>query len=202
MGTDIENDETTETAAQAAPTIAEVTVKGPGIAITRPVDEAVMSSIIALLFGAPLPGNPAPGGGAGPHRQAAHGQASNPAPSEQWGHDLTLSEFIDESTAKTFPQKIAAAGYFMTSIERKDTFSRDEVRAALVSAREIMPANFTRDWSVATSTNLIAEKPGEPGRFYIPKTGTRAVESFFQEVPKRRTSRRTTKKVNGSGGTE
>jgi len=186
------------------PTIADVTVEGPGISITRPVDESTMSSIIALLFGATLAAPPRSGGGVG-RRQGAPVQSGEPQPSSQWDGDLTLGEFLVETEAKTFAQKICAAGYYLMNFQAAESFNRDDVKAALVSAHEDMPANFARDWSSAASTNLIAAKPGESGQFYVPKTGRTAVESSFQEVPKRRASRRTPKKSAGSasnGATE
>jgi hypothetical protein len=176
--------------------IAEVTVEGPGISITRRVDEATMSSIIALLFGA-APATPAARGGGG-GGQGARGQGGRTQQSSQWDEDLTLGEFIVKTGAKTFSQKICAAGYYVMQFQGAESFNRDDVRSGLADTHEDMPANFARDWTSAASSHLIATKQGEAGQFIIPRTGRTAVESQFQDVPKRRTARKATKKAGSS----
>lgn len=179
-----------------SPTIAEVTVKGPGISITRPVDEATMSGIIGLLFGAAPAAPVARGGGAsgGGQITPTSGQQSS-----KWRADLTLGEFIDLTGPTTFPHKICAAGYYLMKLQGRQSFSRDDVRTALVNAHEDMPSNFARDWNAAASSNLIAQKPGESGLFIVPRTGRTAVDSHFQDLPKRRARRATKKSSAGIG---
>jgi hypothetical protein len=180
---------------------AEVTVNGPGISITRPVDEATMSNIIALLFGA-APAAPSHGGGGragggrgGSRHQNPH-QTGETQQHSGWDEDLTLGEFIVETEARTFQQKICAAGYYLLNFQGADSFNRDEIRTALAEAHEDMPGNFARDFGDAAAKNLIAGKQGDPGRFIVPRTGRTAVESHFQDVPKRRSARKTAKKAS------
>ncbi|GAB3088018.1 hypothetical protein [Nocardioides zeae] len=192
--------------------IAEVSVTGPGISIKRPVDEATMSDVIALLFGGALSAPEAPSGrgglgtvgpgagsAAGPSAGSGGGRSQQSLP---WDRDLTLGEFITEVGARSFPQKICAAGYYLINFQGAESFARDEVRAALADAHEDMPANFSRDWANAASSHLIAAKQGEAGRFIIPRTGRTAVTSHFQEVPKRRAARKTAKKSSPNGDAE
>jgi hypothetical protein len=175
-------------------TFAEITVKGPGVSITRPVDEVTMSKVIALLFGAaPTGGSGRPGAG-GPG--GATGSATGESGGSEWDDNLTLGEFIVETSPQTFPQKICAAGYYLTDVKGAASFSKDEVRAALADAREDMPANFTRDFNDAAAKSFVASKQGEAGRYIIPKTGRTAVLSHFQDVPKRRPARKTAKKTS------
>jgi hypothetical protein len=191
---------------QPDPTVAEITVTGPGISITRPVNEATMSSVIALLFGGALAAPAAPlmrggaksgiGGGSG------GGATGRTEQSLQWDEDLTLGEFITEAGARSFPQKICTAGYYLINFQGAESFTRDEVRTALADAHEDMPANFSRDWSAAASSHFIAAKQGEAGQFIIPRTGRTAVTSHFQDVPRRRATRKTAKKPSSSGDAE
>jgi hypothetical protein len=178
---------------ESAPPAAEVTIKGPGISITRPVDEVMMSSIIALLFGTAPPTAAARGGGGGGQEGARRLGDRTGQPSE-WDEELTLGEFIVETEAKTFQQKICAAGYYLMNYQHAGSFSRDDIRTALASAHEDMPSNFGRDFGSAASSHLIAAKQGETDRFIVPRTGRTAVESHFQDVPKRRGARRATKR--------
>lgn len=177
--------------------IAEVQVTGPGVAITRPVDEATMASVIALIFGAPpaamtAVGQPAPA--------AHHGSTNVPAAGGHAMADLALSEFLDLSEPKTFPHKIVTAAYYLTEIQGVEHFTRSDVKDALVAAREVMPANYHRDFGNAVAASFIAAKPGDSEVFYITKTGKSAVVSKFQELPKRRAARRSAKKAPNGGG--
>lgn len=181
-----------------APPSATVTVKGPGVDIVRPVDEATLAHVISLLFGvAPTPTR-APGGGAG------GGGGSTPSGgggTGLWDPELTLGEFLAETGASTFPQKISAAGYYLMKIQEAESFDRDSIRSALVEAHEDLPGNFSRDFANAASANLIAQKPGENGKYFVPTTGRKAVESKFQDVPKRR-AKSPRKAVNKSDKSE
>jgi hypothetical protein len=174
-----------------------VTVKGPGVEIVRPVDEATLANVIALLFGAaptPLRHAPPPGGGAG----GGGGAPSGGGGAASWDSELTLGEFLAETGASTFPQKICAAGYYLINIRGAESFDREAVRTALVQAHENLPGNFPRDFTNAASLNLIAQKPGESGKYYVPTTGRKAVDSHFQDVPKRRA--KSTRKATANKG--
>lgn len=166
---------------------ATVSVNGEGVSITRSVDEATLGSIVALLFGGP---------DALPRRGAAgsrpEDQIGGAGVAGGFNPDVTLGEFLDESGASSFSQKICAVGYYLTQ-RGADSFDRDGVRQAMVDAREDMPGNFARDFTAAISGNLITPVHGDPKKFYVTKTGRKAVESKFQEVPKRpaRRARRT-----------
>ncbi len=200
MSNEIDDSDTGIDEPPKPPATAEVTVKGPGISITRPVDEATMASVIALLFGGTYV-SPGRQGGTGRGTNAPFepaGQAGRAQPSTQWDPDLTLGEFVVETDAKTFSQKICAAGYYLMNFQSAASFTRDEVRSALANAHEDMPANFARDWTQAASNHLIALKQGETTQFIIPRTGRTAVESHFSELPKRRSNRRTPKKAGGN----
>lgn len=185
------------------PTVAEITVKGPGIAITRKVDEPTMASIIGLLFGAaPGASTGAGGGGGGGGRGGGGGGRvdgqGGRQQQTQWDEDITLGEFIMDTGASTFQQKICAAGYYLMKIRGAEHFTSGDVKTALADAHEDMPGNFSRDFSDAASKNYIARKQGgESGQFIVPRTGRTAVESNFTDLPKRR-ARRTTKKSGSS----
>jgi hypothetical protein len=180
-----------------APTIANVTVEGPGISINRTVSEATMASIIGLLFGtAPTLTQCTDDGADRSHRSEVYRQAINEEQPSIQAEDLTLGEFLDETEAKTFAQKICATGYYLIKIRNVESFSREDIKTSLANAHEDMPGNFPRDWTSAASSNLIAARQDDKDQFYIPRTGRTAVESHFQEPPRRRNTRRPTRKSN------
>lgn len=185
------------TKGEPAKSTAKVTIKGPDIDITRSVDEATMGSVIALLFGAA----PAASGGRGGAGGDGGGQGRRGGQQEtQWDEDITLGEFISETGASTFQQKICAAGYYLTKILGTESFTSGDVKTALADAHEDMPGNFSRDYGDAASKNYIAKKHGgEAGHFIVTKTGRTAVESHFTDLPTRRRARQTAKKSSSNG---
>lgn len=188
-------------AATPTATVSTITVHGPGVSIERPVDEATMASVIAILFGAAPAAPSGAGGGQGVRRPDPKPGNNGSSSTSPFDDDLTLGEFIVESKAGTFRQKICAAGYFLTNMHGAPSFSSAEIKTALANAHEDMPANFTRDFSSAASNHLIAPKQGEASQYIIPRTGRTAVESLFQDVPKRRV-KKSVKKAASSGDSE
>lgn len=201
------DEETGETVASAAPgptSTATVTVVAPGVEISRAVSDETMSAVIGLLFGGPAAAAPvyaATSHDAAPTHSAPAVPAAPPTRGgSQYDNRMTLGEFLTETEAKTFTQKICAAGYYLTVVKGQHDFGKDEVKTALQQAREDMPANYSRDWSSAVSSSFVAAEDKDPNRFYVPKTGRSAVESNFTELGKRRAPRRTTKKAASSNG--
>ncbi|MEV7633167.1 hypothetical protein AB0N64_12245 [Microbacterium sp. NPDC089318] len=194
-------DETDDTKTADLP--ATVKVTGPGVSIERGVDERTMNAVIGLLVGAPAfpPGGGYQGGGGSGGSRGGQDGSSGGGGSE-WDGRMTLGEFLDDSGAKTFPQKICATGFYLTDIKGAKDFNRDEIKSALLAAREDMPGNYSRDWASATSMSLIAPEGHDANRFYIPRTGKKAIESNFQDAPKPRRARKSTKKASSNGDTE
>lgn len=200
-------DDTEDTKTDDLP--ATVKVTGPGVTIERGVDERTMNAVIGLLVGAPASppgGGYRGGGGAGGSSGGGVGGGDQDDGSggggSEWDARMTLGEFLDDSGAKTFPHKICATGFYLTVIKGAKDFNRDEVKSALLAAREDMPGNYSRDWATATNMSLIAPEGHDANRFYIPRTGKKAIESNFQDAPKPRRARKSTKKASSNGDTE
>ena len=92
---------------------------------------------------------------------------------------VSLREFLDEVHAKRKPDQIVTIGRYITQFEGQADFSRDEVKSRFSVALEPMPANFPRDFRVAERNGMIAKVHGKEGRFYITKTGLRAIKDKF-----------------------
>lgn len=180
-----------------------VTVSGPGVQISRPVTEEVLSAVVNLLFGgvASLPSRVAT-----PVRDQAVAttgdvHAEDPGlEADEEDQPQNVREFIDKVEPKTFSQKICATGYFLLKVKKVgNEFSRDQVRTELINAHEDMPTNFPRDFTSALTSGFIATNP-DTGLFYVPKAGATAVESNFTELPKKRTRRPAKKAVKAGDG--
>lgn len=94
---------------------------------------------------------------------------------------LSLREFLDEANALRKQDQIVAIGQYMAIHETKSTFTRDDVRTRFSLAQEPMPANFTRDFSKALKSGMIAHAHGDAKSFYITKSGVVAVRNKFGE---------------------
>lgn len=182
-----------------------VSVTGPGVNISVPVGADVMAAVIGLLFGgtpiaAPAVETPhAPNPHAGPSVDAEPETTDDDI--EESFSDHTLGEFIDEHNPTTFPQRICTAGYYLTVVKGQTGFSREDIRSAMQKAHEEMPGNFSRDFNKAVSQRLVAENT-DAGYFYISRTGKRAVESRFSDVPKPRPRRSPRKAATSSEAAE
>lgn len=86
---------------------------------------------------------------------------------------------MTEVQAQTKPDQIVAIGHYLIEHDGQSNFSKDEIKARFVAAKEPMPANFPRDFSVAIKAGMIDEVHGERGRFHVTRTGQQAVESRF-----------------------
>ena len=98
----------------------------------------------------------------------------------------SLREFLDYVTATRNPEKIVAIAEYLSARESKADVSKDEVLAQFRVARELVPANFSRDFAWALSIGWIAEDAHNMGRFYVTKTGKAAIqERFSREIKKK-----------------
>ncbi len=145
------------------------TLKGDGIDFAGHVNRSTARSLLDVVLGRTSnpPRDP----------QAVKGQIRD-VPKQ------SVREFLNDHGAKRIPEKIAAIGEYITAHGATD-FSKDEVLTQFRVAREVMPANFRRDFSWAIATGWIAEDPDHPGRFYITQSGKQAVGgSFSSDVTK------------------
>ena len=138
-----------------------ITLVGPGVNIEKDVDGVLLSQLLAVMFGT------------GPTIAAGNmSSATSVVPT-------SLREYLDEVGAKFKSDQIVAIGHYIALHEGRSTFSRDEVKARFAAAKEPMPSNFARDFSVAIKSGAIAEDHQKSGYYYVTKTGSRAVEQRF-----------------------
>lgn len=86
-------------------------------------------------------------------------------------------EAIDESKARTIPQKIAVLGKYLTDRDGVQTFTAVGIREALKNSGESIPANLNRDFKEAVRSNFICED-GD-GEFYVTQNGHNSIRDQF-----------------------
>lgn len=102
----------------------------------------------------------------------ARGQAAS-ATAWQSGNAVgSAREALDLSGAKTNPEKIVALGQYVL-LDGGETFKVEDVKAQFRRARETVPANFSRDLSVAVQAGWVAQGDGD--EYYI----TNKIQGIF-----------------------
>jgi hypothetical protein len=157
----------------------DLTLKGDGISIDRPVSADIAVQIMSLAMG---------------------GSAANPAPSSprvsavpqrESGPTMAIREFLNDVGAKRNPDKIIAMAIYLRDHQGRDSFSRDDVKGLFRKAGEAIPANYSRDFGLALSSGWIAEDHETSGQYYVTKSGDETLAGGFQTKVTRARRKRT-----------
>ncbi|MBL6935647.1 MAG: hypothetical protein ISR48_09560 [Alphaproteobacteria bacterium] len=149
----------------------DLRISGGGINVERKIDSKVLAAVMAAVMGAQ---------GASDY---ANPELNNTdVKPQQPNIRMSLREYLDDVQATRKPDQIVAIGHFISHYEERPNFSRDEIRARFSTAKEPMPANFSRDFGLAVKAGMLAEVHLKQGQFYVTKTGIRAVERCFAKA--------------------
>ncbi|MDF6101321.1 hypothetical protein [Gordonia hongkongensis] len=185
----------------SAPDAFTVSINGPGVAISREVDQATALTLIATIMG----GGPSttvnpPTFNTTPLQAPLTTETQTRGDSSAIDPRITVGEYIDECEAKQFPAKITAIGNFLELKLGQSSFTREEVKSQFRPAGEAQPGNYSRDFAEAITQRWIAEDPAEKGQYFVTKTGKAAIAAKFDRSTKRspspRRRRSTTKDEN------
>lgn len=166
-------------------------LEGEGITLNRELTEEVALAVINVALGG------APTAAPSPRTGGAGGAAATPARASS---GETPGEFIESLSATTNGEKIVAFGAFLHDDRGQADFTREDIKAMFRAAHESPPANFPRDFRAALASNEIAEE-GSTERYFVTKTGRKALENKFA-APRttRRTRRRGGRNASGDDG--
>lgn len=149
----------------------KVQIEGQGLSFSREIDAPTLGRVMNAMLG------------------GAESSLSIPVAGdarEQFGapeRKLSLREFLQNTGAKRYPDKIVAIGHYLEEIEANQGFTKDDIKARFRTAGEPPPGNFPRDFSAAVGLGWIAEDPANPGQLYITRSGREAVEHGFSNTP-------------------
>ena len=137
----------------------KLSISGAGVAVDREIDQQTALAVLQLVMG----GSPQTGAVGSPT------QASERTVIDS--RRLSLREVLEESSAKTIPEKIVTIGIFLRDHEGKATFSRDDNKGRFKSAGEPAPANYPRDFAKAIRAGWVAEDHQNAGEYYVTRRG-------------------------------
>jgi hypothetical protein len=166
-------------------------LEGDGISVNKIINEEMARRIFNIILGTPFGPNYADSS----RINSAIKNTSDTSSVRLSTPPSSLREHLDESQAKTNPEKILAIAAYLLDQANSDTFGQDEIKNQFPNAREKPPANYSRDFRWVQSNGWISEHHQQPGRFYITKTGQKALtEKFPNELSKPQPGYKKTKK--------
>jgi len=119
------------------------------------------------------------------------------SPKSNPGTEKSPREFLEESGAKSYPQKIAAIVGYIKAFLGKMSASVDEVKSELERAGEPVTTNFFRDLKRTVSYGWVAKSQQEADKFYITGKGSKALEEKFPVQEKKVVSGRRSRSSKG-----
>lgn len=146
----------------------KINIEGEGLSFEEQISKTVAAQIIGICIAS---GQSQERDNSNPF--AAFDFAPNKQPKE------SVVEYVQRHAAKSNPEKILAFAGFIKNIQGKESFFQNEIKSLFRDAREILPANFTRDFNLVISNGWIHSDPETKDLFYITQTGLKALDSGF-----------------------
>jgi hypothetical protein len=163
----------------------DLQLKGDGISVSRRVSQSVALQIISVAMGATDIGS------------GTAIQAPRTTHQPRSGQVIAIREFLNNSSAKSNPDKITAIAIYLRDHLQRETFSREDVKSLFRKAGEPVPGNYARDFALAVSSGWIAEAHDTSGEYYVTNSGQQALTEGFQAKPTRAKRKRTKGSAKG-----
>ena len=161
----------------------KLSLEGNGISVCKEVNEEQARRILNILMGPSSMMHPVEREMQRRTRESSNESATYVASSSPQA--LSLREYLDDVGAKRNPDKILAMAAYIMEQSAAEDFSADEIKNCFPKAAEKVPANYGRDFRWVISSGWAAESHQDQGRFYITKTGRKALaEKFPKELAK------------------
>lgn len=167
----------------------KLSLLGSGISIDREIDQATAERVVQAVFGA---------------QRMEGAQPSRVGDESYHGQQVSLREVLEESGAKTMPEKIVAIGAYLRDHQMQTSFTREDNKGRFRTAGEPIPANYPRDFGKAIQAGWIAEDHQNRGQYYVTRRGDEALSSRFDNravpstrIPRRRQNRNRSDLISG-----
>ena len=179
----------------------KVSVTGPGVSIEKDLAPDQLFGVLSIVLG----------GTQQPATASLGVQIQTPAGQQPQGArpPVSLREFLNNSAAKTIPQKLLAMAVYNNQILNRETIGRDDFRPMFQRAGEALPGNFARDLRLALAQGWLEESHAQPDTFYVTATGEDVVANSFEagtarttRRPRRKTKRTAKPKADSTTETE
>lgn len=93
----------------------------------------------------------------------------------------SVAEYIQRHNPKRNPDKILTIAGYIKDIQKRDSFFPNEIKSLFREAREILPANLTRDFNWVIASGWVNHDSEKKGSYYITNTGIKVLEEGFPE---------------------
>ena len=147
----------------------DLRITGGGIEVKRKINGRTLAGLMAVVLGRQLVDDPS----------SSLDNNTTDATGILPHSSMNLRHYLDTVKASRKPDQIVAIGHYLSLNGSQTDFSRDDVRSHFKVAREPMPKNFSRDFSLAVKAGMLAGVYQKPGSFYVTKSGIKAVEGHF-----------------------
>jgi len=147
----------------------KINLTGPGFSLERNIDGETASHIVGLLI--------VPDGM--PRSTIASKREAGSAHSARQPTRVAVGEYVRETGAKRYADKILAIGAWLEDHQNASSFSRDDVKAQFRNLGEPPPQNMSRDFHTAVSYGWLSPDTDEPSRYWVTNTGREAIASNF-----------------------
>lgn len=176
---------------------------GPGLSLERTLTETEVGSIILHLFSAASKaGSPTPASGVPVPSHADRFELSQE--DQQTNSSIsrphkTARGYLQEFEPKRIPDKIACLGLFLREIEKRNEFTREDIKRVFQAAAEPIPTNLGRDMQWTHSVDWISPSPSDSNLYYLTHNGESAVRAKFAKAVTEKTRLRqpTMRRKNG-----
>lgn len=142
----------------------KLTLMGSGISIDKEIDQATAERVVHAVFGS---------------QQTESSQLAGGADRPNDPQRLSLREVLEESEARTIPEKIVVIAAYLRDQQGQATCTREDNKGKFRTAGEPMPANYSRDFGKAVQSGWIAEDHQNSGKFYVTRRGDEALSTRF-----------------------
>jgi hypothetical protein len=163
----------------------KITIEGEGISVIKYTTEQKAGQIISFL---------------GTDQQiqtTASPGSSSPVSMPLLGKKVLPIDMIEESEAKTFPQKIAALAKYIRDVQGQLTFSPSEIKLLLKKLGDD-PKNFSRDMREASERGYIDCENSASDLYELTVRGDRAyADRFKNEISTKRTGAKRSGGIRG-----
>jgi hypothetical protein len=158
----------------SAQTDYQLKLTGPGLSLDKAVPEELANQIVRFVLS---------GGAEALVLDGSKSASDSGAGSKSGiGNASSIGEYLSRSKARKNPQKMTAIGQYL-HLQKKETFSIDDLLKGFSDAKESRPKNPHRDISSAIRSNWIALR--EKDAYYVTSSGTTAIQNGFPKEPRR-----------------
>lgn len=149
-----------------------VRVSGPGVEVTRDVDQTTAFQVLSVLMGI------------SPTKRSMPVRGVTPDSDEVTDtDDMTIGEFLSELNISNNAERIAGIALFQNERQGERLVAKEDLPSLFQRSGEAPPKNLTRDLRVAITRRLVSEDHAKAGHYFVTKSGTDLLRKSGSQAP-------------------